>query len=388
MPGGRARHAGKRAWELPVLLSTDDGMRSDDRGARPSWASVPWRTIVATVAIVAVAVAVVALCIALFRVITLILAAGFFAVVLAPGVRRVERWVGHRRAPATAIVMLSAALIMLGSVVLFVWPVRAQLIQTASDLPGTVDDAASGTGPFGNLVNRLGLENFVRDHQDDLDRWVADLQGSSLEIARKVLGVLVSIVTVLVLTFLFLTQAGNLGRAALELFPPRRRPMITRVVKDCGAAVSGYMLGNLLISLVAGLAAFVCLLALGVPNPIVLALWVAFFDLIPLVGATIGAAVAVFAAFLHAPSAGIVSLIFFIVYQQFENSVLQPVVMARTVRVNPLIVIISVLVGVELMGFAGALLAIPVAGSLQVAAKGLWHERNRERLEVRTEPPP
>jgi predicted PurR-regulated permease PerM len=373
---------------VPVLLSTDDGARKDDRrGPGPSWSAVPWRTIVGAVAVVGATIAIVALCVALFRVITLILAAGFFAVVLAPAVRRVERWVGHRRATATAIVMLTAAAVLLGSLVLFVWPVRAQLIQAASDLPGTVDEAARGAGPFGNLVNRLGLQSFVRDHQDDLDRWIADLQGSSLEIARRVVGVIISIVTVLVLTFLFLTQAGNMGRAALDVIPARRQPMVARMVKDCGSAVSGYMLGNLLISLVAGVAAFVCLLVLGVPNPVVLALWVAFFDLIPLVGATIGAAVAVFAAFLHAPTAGIVALVFFVVYQQFENSVLQPMVMARTVRVNPLVVIVSVLVGAELMGLAGALLAIPVAGSLQVAAKELRHERNRERLDVRTEPP-
>jgi predicted PurR-regulated permease PerM len=373
---------------VPVLLTTDEASRNgDSAGREPGWRAVPWRTIVATVAVVGAAIAIVALCAALFRVIMLVAAAGFFAVVLAPAVRRVEPWVGHRRAAATAIVMLSAALILLGSLVLFVWPVRSQLIHTVSDLPGTVDDAARGTGPFGNLVNRLGLQNFVRDHQADLDRWIDDLQGSSVEIARRVIGVLVNIVTILVLTFLLLTQAGNLGRGALELIPPRRRPTVNRVVKDCGAAVSGYMLGNLLISLIAGVTAFVCLLALGVPNPIVLALWVAFMDLIPLVGATIGAALATFAAFLHAPVAGIVAVIFFVVYQQFENSVLQPLVMSRTVKVNPLVVIVSVLAGVELLGLAGALLAIPVAGSLQVAVKAAWHERARERLEVSGEPP-
>jgi predicted PurR-regulated permease PerM len=149
---------------------------------------------------------------------------------------------------------------------------------------------------------------------------------------------------------------------------------------DAAAAMSGYMIGNFLISIVAGVTAFVCLLMLGVPNPAVFALWVAFADLIPLVGATLGAAVAVLAAFLQAPSSGIIALIFFIVYQQFENSVLQTTVMSRTVKVNPLVVLLSVLVGVELFGFAGALLAIPTAGSVQVAIREIWQETRRDRL--------
>jgi predicted PurR-regulated permease PerM len=173
-----------------------------------------------------------------------------------------------------------------------------------------------------------------------------------------------------------------LGSTALAFVPERRRNLARSIAADSARAVSGYMLGNLVISLIAGVTAFVCLLALGVPNPVVLALWVAFADLIPLVGATIGAALAVFAAFLHSPTAGIVSLIFFIVYQQFENSVLQPMVMSRTVKVNPLMVILSVLVGVELFGFVGAVLAIPVAGAIQVAVKAGHREYYLSRLRI------
>ena len=104
----------------------------------------------------------------------------------------------------------------------------------------------------------------------------------------------------------------------------------------------------------------------------VLAVWVGFADLIPLVGATLGAVPAVFVAFLHSTGAGIATLIFFIVYQQFENHVLQPMVMSRTVNLNPLLVLLTVLVGVELAGFVGALLAIPAAGVLQVVVRDLW----------------
>ena len=112
------------------------------------------------------------------------------------------------------------------------------------------------------------------------------------------------------------------------------------------------------------------------------ALWIAFADLIPLVGATLGAIAAVIAAFFVSPTAGIVALIFFVVYQQVENSVLQTVIMARTVRVNPLVVLLSVLIGVELFGFIGALLAVPIAGATSVILKEMWLHRPSARDEL------
>ena len=149
---------------------------------------------------------------------------------------------------------------------------------------------------------------------------------------------------------------------------------------EAAAAVSGYVIGNLIISLIAGGTAFICLVALRVPSPVVLALFVAFADLIPLVGATIGAAVGVLAAYLYSPTAGIVSLVFFIVYQQVENGLIYPWIMARKVNVNPLVVLLSVLAGAELFGILGALLAVPVSGAILVIAKSARLEYQREAL--------
>jgi predicted PurR-regulated permease PerM len=117
----------------------------------------------------------------------------------------------------------------------------------------------------------------------------------------------------------------------------------------------------------------------GVPFKEVLGLWVAFADLIPLVGATLGAVPAVFVAFLHSVPAGIATVAFFVAYQQFENHVLQVSIMSKTVNLNPLTVLISVLAGVELFGILGALLCIPVAGIAQVVARDIYDER-RGRL--------
>ena len=135
------------------------------------------------------------------------------------------------------------------------------------------------------------------------------------------------------------------------------------------------MFGNVVISIIAGVAAYTFLLIAGVPYPQVLALWVAFADLIPLVGATLGAIPTIVFALLHSTGAGIAAVVFFIVYQQFENHVLQVTVMSRTVNVNPLGILVSVLVGVELFGLLGALLAIPAAGVLQVVVRDIWDNR-------------
>ena len=364
---------------MSIILGEPRDSPGDEVHSSP-WRAVPWRTIIASVLVVGTLYGAVLAILAARRILVWVLIAGFLAIVLAPTVRRVESHVGGHRALATALVMFVSALTVVGMIAVFVLPIRSQIVQVASDLPGTIDEAANGTGPIGHIVTRLSLDETVHDHQDELKRWAQDVSNSRVSIARSVLEGVLAFFTIFVTAFLLLTQSSAIGAALLPLIPHRRRPAAKRVSVDSASAMSGYMIGNFLISLVAGSAAFVCLLALGVPNPAVFALWVGFADLIPLVGATLGAAVAVLAAFLHSSTAGIVALVFFIVYQQFENSVLQTAVMSRTVKVNPLVVLLSVLVGVELFGLAGALLAIPVAGSVQVAIREIWQETRRDRL--------
>jgi predicted PurR-regulated permease PerM len=136
--------------------------------------------------------------------------------------------------------------------------------------------------------------------------------------------------------------------------------------------------GNLLISLIAGGSTTIVLIIMGVPFAVALGLVVAILDLIPLAGATIAAILIGTVAFIHSIVAGIVVVVFFIVYQQIENHFLQPVVYGRTVQLSPLIVLISVLIGAELAGILGALGAIPVAGAIQVLiVDWLRHRRDR-----------
>lgn len=370
-------------------MSESSGPPEPVPGTRPSgpptaggevspWANVPWRTIVAAVGIVLATVIAVELVLVAVRIIAWVSIAGFLAIVLAPAVRSVQHRVGGRRTTAVGIVVFLTLGTIIGAITLFLLPVRTQLIQVLTDFPGTLRDAVNGNGTFGKLVSKLHLSNYVRDHEDQLREWANKLSSKSFDIATYAFNTIFAFVTIMVLMFLFLTQAEAMSRTVLGAVPPHRREIVRRTAADAAAAVSGYMSGNLLISLVAGGTSFVCLLALGVPNAFVLSLWVAFADLIPLVGATLGAAVSSLAAFLHSTTAGIVSVIFFIVYQQIENNVLYPAVMARRVKVNTLVVLLSVLLGVELFGVFGAILAVPASGAIQVVAKEIRKERRGE----------
>ena len=349
-------------------------------GKESKWADVPWRTIVATVGIVLVTYLAVLLLLAAVRIVTWVAIAGFMAIVLAPLVSRLDRRLGGRRTVATGTVVVGTLLVLAGVIALFILPVKTQLVNIITDLPGTVHEAANGKGPVGNIVHKLHVESYVKDNEANLAKAAKKLSDSAFEAAQTALSAAFAFVTITLLTFFFLSQSAALGRATLSVIPYRRRASAQRIAADAAGAVSGYVIGNLIISLIAGAAAFVCLVALGVPSPVVLALWVAVADLIPLVGATLGAAVCVIAAYLHNPTAGIVSIIFFVVYQQIENGVLYPWIMARKVNVNPLGILLSVLLAVEVFGILGALLAVPVSGALQVVVSAVRQERQREQL--------
>jgi predicted PurR-regulated permease PerM len=169
-------------------------------------------------------------------------------------------------------------------------------------------------------------------------------------------------------------------RAILGQMRPSRADEVIRVAADVNRAVTGYMLGNLLTSLIAGLVVFVSLLVLGVPYPLLWGLWVALVDFLPMIGGALAGIPTVLFAFTHSLTAGITTAVVFLVYTQVENHILNPVIMSKTVRISPLLVLISVLVGASLGslvdglfgGFVAALLSIPAAGALQVLVREAW----------------
>jgi predicted PurR-regulated permease PerM len=333
---------------------------------------VPVRTIAATIGMVLATAAILLLAWEVRRVLTWIVVAALLAVVLGPVVDLVERRLHLRRALATLLVFLLVVLAFAGILAAFIRPLVKEGGQFADRAPAYVDQARSGRGPVGALIKRYKLDQYVQRNQARLRELGSRITTPALTVLRSVASTVVALVTVFVLVFVMVLQGPKLLGAWLAALPERRRERVRRVAADCSRAVVGYMTGNLVISVIAGLLTYVVLWIMGVPYKGVVALFVGFADLIPLVGATLGAVVAIAVAALHSLPAAIVVLVFFILYQQFENHVLQPVIMSRTVELSALTVLVSILLGVELLGFLGALLAIPVAGIVNVIARDLY----------------
>jgi predicted PurR-regulated permease PerM len=336
---------------------------------------VPVRTIATAIGMVLLAIIAVYLLRHLSRVIIWVVIAGFFTVLLYPLVNFVENRLHFKRSLATLIVVLGAFILLVAMLWLMIQPLIAEGSHFAKNLPGYVDQARNGRGPVGHLITRYHVDTWVTQHQQQIGKAVSNIGGGAVGVARTVGNLIFGAVTVLVLTFLMVLEAPKMIEGSLALLSDARAERVRRVGGDCAKSVLGYMTGNLLISLICGAGTYVVLLLTGVPYAGVLAIFVALADLIPLVGATLGAVVAVGVALLHSLTAGIIVVAFFVIYQQIENHLLQPVIMSRTVNLNPLTVFLSVLVGVELLGILGALIAIPIASMVQVIIRDVYDVR-------------
>ena len=317
------------------------------------------------------------------RIVGLVVIAAFFATILNPMVDVLTR-LKIRRGVATSIVFLLGVAGFTGMIYTFVRPIYDAGESFARDIPGFVERAKTGQGRVGELIQRYNIDEKVAKNAPKLQDALKNAGGPAISAAQRVASGLLALLTILVLSFLMLLEAPGIIGVFLGLLSPRRALQVRRIGADVAGAVTGYMAGNLVISLVAGLVTWVFLTIVHVPFAGVLGLWVGFADLIPLVGATIGAVPTIAIAFLHSTGSGIAVLIMYIVYQQIENHLLQPVVMSRTVKLNPLGVLVSALVGVELAGLVGALLAIPTAGAIQVVVRDLWDDRQQRLKPVPT----
>jgi predicted PurR-regulated permease PerM len=235
-----------------------------------------------------------------------------------------------------------------------------------------------GRGRLGFLERKYHIVEKVREQVDKggASR-VLGLTGTAISVTKSVISIVAATVTIVFLTFFMLLEGRSWVERFYSLLSPESQPRWRKVGEDIYRTVGGYVTGNILISIIAGAGNTVVLLIMGVPYAVALGLLVAFLDLIPLAGATVAGVIVAAVAFLHSVPAGIVVVIFFVVYQQVENHVLQPVIYGKTVQLSPLAVLIAVLVGAELAGIIGALAAIPVAGALQVIVRDQLAHRHR-----------
>jgi predicted PurR-regulated permease PerM len=294
----------------------------------------------------------------------------FLSVALNPAVS----WLSARRVPRAAAILLVFAAVILAFAalgVLVVPPLVDQvqaLIEFATRQarsPGGLEQAAQ------DLAARYGAGGYfdlLRDQVDTLPARLTLATGPLLALTRGLVGSVTALISILLLTFFLLAGADHFVTLALDLFHPLQRPRLHRILGLSADAIHGYVNGNLVISLIAGLAAFGALTALSLPYAVALGLVIALFDLIPMVGSMLGAAIVVgVVVFLDPVKAGLL-VVFFLLYQQLENNVLQPLVYGRSVKLHPLAIFLAVLAGGNLLGILGALLAIPVAEILRILA--------------------
>jgi predicted PurR-regulated permease PerM len=338
------------------------------------------RTILVVLGIVLVTSAAFAFIYLAWHVITWILIALFLALALNPAVEFFERH-GLRRGWASALVFFFALAAFAGLGSLLLPPLVQQVTDFVDAVPGFIDDITAGRGPLGFLQEDYQIVEKVEEAIETRGAGeVLGVTAAGIAIAQGVITAVVGAVAIAFITFFMLLEGPRLVARFLEFLPEGTRPRWERVGGEIYRTVGGYVTGNLLISLIAGVTSAIVLFALGSDYAIALAVLVAVLDLVPLAGATLAAIIVSTVGFIELGWVrGVTLIVFFLVYQQLENHILQPVIYGRTVQLSPLVVLVAVLVGAELVGILGALAAIPVAGIVQAIARELLRFR-RETL--------
>jgi predicted PurR-regulated permease PerM len=340
----------------------------------------PARAIVRIVLIIVAVILVLYLIYLLRRPLTWLFVAIFLAVALSGPVNWLEPRVG-RRGFAIAITYLGllAVPILLGA--LLIPPIvngGNDLVDNAPRYARDVTDFVERNDTLRNLNEDYQITEKLQQEAEKLPGKLGGAAGTLRDVGFGIVNSIFVSITVLVLTAFMLGGGRRWIRAALELQPPDRAERLERVLIRSARAVSGYVAGAIAQAAIAAVLAYLVLTILGVPFRAPLAVLIFFADLIPLVGATIGAVlVGIVTLFSDFPTATIVWAAWSIVYQQFENSVIQPRIQGRFTQVAPILVLVSVLFGATLLGVLGALVAIPVAASIQIAIREWW-EYGRE----------
>jgi predicted PurR-regulated permease PerM len=317
-----------------------------------------------------------------------IVVATFLAIALSGPVNWMERRVG-RRGVSIALVYVALLLVPVALGALIV----PSVVTGANDLAEKAPDYAADARDF--VQRNRTLRNLERDYgvvtkiEQEAQKLPSKLGGAAGRLRDLGVGLVNSIfagVTILVLSVFMVARGRGWIRRAIDLQAPERAERLNGVVDRMAVAVGNFVAGALAQATVAGVTTFIVLTLLGVPFAAPLSVVVFLFDLIPLVGATIAAlVVGIVTLFVNFPTATIAWAIWAVVYQQIENNVIQPQIQRRAVDVHPFVVLVSVLFGSTLFGVAGALLAIPVAASAQIAIVEWWTYRREAQAAI---PPP
>jgi predicted PurR-regulated permease PerM len=282
------------------------------------------------------------------------------------------------RGAAVAIVFLIFLGVIVAAGALIIPTLVRQITGFIDAVPGYVDDITHGRGPLGFLETKYHVVEHVQKQVDESGG--AKLfahAGVLVSVGKGIVSFLTTSLTIITFTLFMLLEGPAWVERVLTALPEPRQTRLRALNKEIYRTVSGYVTGNILISLICAIVYGITLTILGVKFALALAVIAGILDLVPMVGATIAGVLMAGVALAHSVTAAVIIGIVVFVYQQLENHVLQPVVYGKTVQLSPLLVLIAVLVGATIGGIFGVLLAIPIAGTLQVVVHDVLDHRRK-----------
>ena len=311
-------------------------------------------------------------------VLVLILIAAVLALGMDPAIRVLQRRGRMGRGAATAVILLSSLGFLILFFVLVIPPIAGEIQEFASKVPDYIEHLEDAGGPVGDLEKQFHISDQLEKLADRAPDIAQNSVGTVLGVFGTIASGLFSMLTILVLTVYFASNLPTLEDGVASLFPPSKRDEYRDLMDRATEKIGGYASGQISVCVIAGICAFIAFLFIGLPFPAALAMWVSITTLIPSVGALVGAVLCILvASFVSLPTA-LITTVYILVYQQIENYIVSPRVMKKAVDLSPAAVIVSVLIGGSILGFVGALLALPLAAAAKVVVRDLWL---RNRLE-------
>ncbi|GHC52775.1 AI-2E family transporter [Streptomyces cinnamoneus] len=303
-----------------------------------------------------------------------IVIAFFLALAVEPAVDRLSSR-GMRRGLATGVMFLAVTVAFLGFFTLLGSMLAGQIQTMVENFPSYLDSVISWSNrTFSTHLSRVAIQESVL-HSDWLQKYVRNSASGVLDVSATVLGGLFQLLTILLFSFYFAADGPRLRRALCSVLPPHRQAEVLRAWEIAVTKTGGYIYSRALMALISGIAHYVLLEILGVPYAPALAVWVGLVSqFIPTIGTYLAGALPILIAFTVNPWYAVWVFCFVVVYQQFENYVLQPRITARTVDIHPAVAFGSVVAGTALLGAVGALIAIPATATLQ-AFLGVYVKR-------------
>jgi predicted PurR-regulated permease PerM len=315
--------------------------------------------------------------VAIGSVLILVIVALFLAVGLNPAVEFLMRR-GLKR-PSAVLYVIVGVLAAFGLFLVAIVPVVSHQVTAISDSLPTWFDHLQKNGRIRSFDNKYDVSTKVTDYLQS-GALAKKLFGGALGLGLAILGILANVFVVIVLTLYFLASLPSMKHAAYELAPASRRERVSLLGDQVLRNIGGYVSGAFVVALCAGLTTMIFLFIVGLGSyAVALALVVALLDVIPMIGATIGATIVCIIGFATDPTTGLICVVFYIAYQQLENFLIYPRVMARSVKIPGALTVIAALIGGSLLGVVGALLAIPTAASIMLLVREIWVPRQDAR---------